>query len=152
MVSFISGKRLLGNTGQSDLTSFYAYMSTNEPVQKHKTLVFDVTRLNYGKGYNNNTGVFIAPTSGLYIFSFTVHSYTNSYGSFELVVNNEVQGAIFSDSSVSTELNAATVVIPSWVNQGDVVYVRTHSTYGSTGYLRSDTYARSSFAAWKISS
>lgn len=146
------GKRLLEDTEQSNIVAFYAYMGTDEPIQKHKTLIFDVEKMDKGKGYNNDTGVFMAPTSGLYIFSFTIHSNRNSYGSYELVVNHEVLDAIFNDSSNNGELSGSTAVIPVWVNIGDVVYVRTHSTYdGTSGYIYSGIYARSSFAAWKVS-
>ena len=148
----VSGKRLLMDSGDHGTRiAFYAYMSRNEPVQEHKVLVFDVTKTNYGNGYNNNTGIFIAPSNGVYVLTFTVHSYHNSYASVDIIVNHELEGTIFTDSSDGWDRNAATAIVVVWMNQGDVSFVRTSTTYKSIGDLWSDNTGRCSFAGWKIS-
>jgi hypothetical protein len=38
----------------------------------HHQLVFAVLVTNYGNGYSKNTGIFTAPQSGVYAFSFIV--------------------------------------------------------------------------------
>ncbi|XP_063416119.1 uncharacterized protein LOC134697761 [Mytilus trossulus] len=126
-------------------------MSTSEPVQKHRTLVFDNINVNYGHGYNNNTGVFNAPKSGVYILTFSIHSSSTSYTSADIIVNNVSVGRGFTDSSEATwDLNSATIIAVAWMNQGDVSFVRTSPDYASLGTLYSGYMARSSFAGWKI--
>ncbi|XP_071123979.1 heavy metal-binding protein HIP-like [Mytilus edulis] len=146
-------KRLLVNNIVSNRIAFYAYMKKNEPIQQHKTLIFDVIKTNFGNGYNNNTGAFTAPSSGVYVLTFTVHpGSSGSFASVNIVVNNEQEGAIYTDSNEGTfDLNAATAVVVVWMNQGDVSFVRTSTTDPPSGSLRSDDGGRCSFAGWKIS-
>ncbi|XP_071128150.1 uncharacterized protein [Mytilus edulis] len=145
------GKRLLmSNPDQGDRIAFYASMSRSEPVQRHRTLVFDNINVNYGHGYNNNTGTFTAPKSCVYILTFSIHSSSKSYTSADIIVNNESVGRGFTDSSEAWDLNSATIIAVAWMNQGDVSFVRTSPDYNSTGTLYSDYMAKSSFAGWKI--
>ncbi|CAG2196768.1 unnamed protein product [Mytilus edulis] len=146
-------KRLLVNNIVSNRIAFYAYMKKNEPIQQHKTLIYDVIKINFGNGYNNNTGAFTAPSSGVYVLTFTVHPGSgSSFASVEIVVNNEQEGAIYTDSNEGThDLNAGTAVVVVWMNQGDVSFVRTSTTHPVIGSIRSDDGGRCSFAGWKIS-
>lgn len=50
--------------------------------------------VNIGNGYHNNTGVFIVPTSGVYVFSWSVRLRAGAVHSVELVVNNESHGLV----------------------------------------------------------
>ena len=43
-----------------------------------------------GLGYHKGDGIFIVPTAGLYIFSWTVTVVGNDWASVEIVVNTEV--------------------------------------------------------------
>lgn len=151
VVFFFLDKRLLIDSAPSPgIVAFYAYMSANEPLQQHKTLIFDVIKMNYGHGYSNFTGAFTSPVTGLFIFTFTAHPSVNSAASLEFVVNGQVHGKIFTDGSEGWETSAATAVFPVWLNQGDVCNVQTHPTYKSFGFLQNDNLMRCSFAAWKV--
>lgn len=134
-----------------DRVAFYAFMSHNEAILKHHTLTFDETKVNYGSGYNNNTGTFRAPVSGVYVITTTIHPYENSAASIEIIVNSNVHGSIFTDSSDGWDINASTGIVIAWMNQGDVSFVRTSASYNSYGSLYSGTILRCSFAGWKIS-
>ncbi|CAG2225529.1 unnamed protein product [Mytilus edulis] len=145
-------RRLLVNSGDhGDRVAFYAFMSNNEAILKHHTLTFDVTKVNYGSGYNNNTGIFTAPASGVYVITTTIHPFINSAASIDIIVNNNVQGSIFTDSTEGYETNAATGIVIAWMNQGDVSFVRTSANYNSYGSLYSIIINRCSFTGWKIS-
>ncbi|CAG2196763.1 unnamed protein product [Mytilus edulis] len=77
---------------------------------------------------------------------------SSTFASVEIVVNNEQEGAIYTDSNEGThDLNAATAVVVVWMNLGDVSFVRTSTTHPPSGSLRSDDGRRCSFAGWKIS-
>ncbi|CAG2225535.1 unnamed protein product [Mytilus edulis] len=77
---------------------------------------------------------------------------SSTFASVEIVVNNEQEGAIYTDSNEGThDLNAATAVVVVWMNLGDVSFVRTSTTHPPSGSIRSDDGGRCSFAGWKIS-
>uniref|UniRef100_K1S3U9 Heavy metal-binding protein HIP n=1 Tax=Magallana gigas TaxID=29159 RepID=K1S3U9_MAGGI len=56
-------------------TAFYAYLSSDvaHPGQG-QILKFDPVKTNAGNGYHPNSGVFIAPETGYYVFSWTSRS------------------------------------------------------------------------------
>ena len=109
-------------------------MGTSGPVlsstQSHMTnraVVFDRVLLNDGQGYNNYTGAFTAPLSGVYQFSFFFDSHTLSF--LQLVVDgvNQVD-AIANRHTVSQEgqqahsMGGNTCIVR--LNHGEAVMVR----------------------------
>ncbi|VDH96875.1 Hypothetical predicted protein [Mytilus galloprovincialis] len=107
------------------VVAFYAYMSKPQgnPGARH-TLAFDVLRTNIYSGYNGATGIFTVPTSGVYIFTFTVRVICNSHFSFEIVQNGIVQGAVVvdtisQDAVCSSAHSTGTIVTPTL--RGDTV-------------------------------
>lgn len=40
-------------------------------------LAFDIVKTNNGNGYHASTGVFIAPETGIYVFTWTIREYNN---------------------------------------------------------------------------
>lgn len=120
------------------MVAFYAYLSSDTPASiAHYILKFDNVITNVGNAYHPHVGTFIAPRSGLYVFTWTIRMTGHSYQTTELVVNNNVVNL---DGSVSS-----TAV--THVNQGDDVVIRTHAVY-HTGNVISNTLGRSSFAGW----
>ena len=53
-------------------------------------MVFDKTILNRGEYYNKYDGIFIAPISGIYLFSWSVCTVDSFYAFTELVIENTV--------------------------------------------------------------
>jgi hypothetical protein len=114
----------------------------------HHTLIYDVTKTNEGNGYHPHLGVFIAPNSGLYFFSWTMYLRPSSKHSSELVANDQVHGAIYTQTVVD-EYNCATGNLILNLNEGDEVFIRTRHDY-NTGQIFSTEYGRTSFSGFLI--
>lgn len=135
-------------------TAFYAYLSSDvaHPGQG-QILKFDAVKTNAGNGYHPNSGIFIAPETGYYVFSWT--SRIKHYGStgedhaLELIINGQIFGSIYM-KSLTGEDGQATGLATAHVNKGDDVYIQTHHQDPGSGAIRSDFYGRSSFTGWKL--
>jgi hypothetical protein len=127
-------------------------MSKNEVnIGPHHTLIFDHIETNIGNGYNGHTGAFIAPHNGVYLFFYTVFGTHPSYTSIEITVNGFARGAIFVDNQAApSAYTGSTGVAVFSLSQGNDCFIRTHSTYASTGCIHSGEYQRTSFSAVKI--
>lgn len=112
-------------------------------------LVFEVVKTNNGNGYHPTTGVFIAPETGVYVFTWLMRENGDCYHSTQLMVNSEELG-IIQLHSVSGGDFSGTGVVVTHVNAGDDIYVRTHAQWNDC-YIESTTAGRSSFAGWKLS-
>ncbi|XP_062585323.1 uncharacterized protein LOC134246988 [Saccostrea cucullata] len=140
----------------ANVVACYAYLSTAHiNIGPDHTIKFDVVKTNQRQGYHPGSGVFIAPESGFYVFTWTVrvgaYGSTPEYHSTEIVINNNVYGSAYAvaiPTSSRDDIGTGTAV--AHVNQGDDVYIRTHSSYQGTGGILSDEFGRSSFAGWKI--
>ncbi|XP_048766258.2 uncharacterized protein LOC125673646 [Ostrea edulis] len=132
--------------------AFYAYMSTilPSPSAQH-VLVFDVVKTNTGNAYHPTTGVFMVPESGVYVFTWTYRIGGDHDHSIQLMINTEDCGSLYLHAMSGTEMEGTGIVV-THVNAGDDVYVRTHASYqvGTSHYIQSNTYGRSSFAGWKL--
>lgn len=56
------------------------------PSPRH-TLFFDVVRTNLGNHYNKSSGIFTAPHSGTYVFTWTAYCFAGGHTYLQLVVN-----------------------------------------------------------------
>ncbi|CAC5411494.1 C1QL [Mytilus coruscus] len=131
------------------VVAFYAYLSTNRVNPSfHQTLIYDVAKTNSGNGYNAATGIFTAPTTGIYVFTWVTRMYEATY-STELMVNNAVVGTSFLRVSHDHDVSASGTVVTK-ISKGDSVFVRVHSTKGGWGDILSEQYGRSSFAGWLL--
>ncbi|XP_063427733.1 uncharacterized protein LOC134711201 [Mytilus trossulus] len=144
-------KRLLLGTAaptSKPTVAFYVWLSHSETkIGPHHTLLFDHIETNVGNCYNKHTGAFIAPIGGVYLFSYTVFSERQGYGSFEIVVNSASRGSIFVENGGAQSVyTGSTGVAVLLLNQGDACTIRTHSTYSSTGTIRSGNLMRTAFS------
>lgn len=112
-------------------------------------LVFGVVKTNNGNGYHATTGVFIAPETGVYVFTWTVREANDCYHSIQLMLNNAEIGIIHVHAGSGGGMSGTGVVV-THVNAGDDVYVRTHASWNDCDIF-SDMAGRSSFAGWKLS-
>lgn len=143
---------LIGNPSSNRTPAFYAYMSKNENNHgPHHTLKFDIVVTSTDSAYNPLTGVYTVKTSGVYVFTFNVRMGCHAYGSFELIQNANAKGSVFLETSDTCDTQHATAVVVLDTKQGDVIYVRTHSSYGGSGDIGSDDKGRTTFSGWLIS-
>lgn len=55
--------------------AFYVHMSASEPSPSlHHALIFDEVKTNVGGRYNQFSGMFSAPSIGLYVFTWTIYT------------------------------------------------------------------------------
>ena len=135
---------------QPSTVAFYAYMNVAETnIGTHHPLIFDVPVTNYGNGYNKHTGIFTAPQSGVYVFSFTIFPDRGSSIAVNIYRNSEVVGQVYSYIS-SPDFSGTSMVAVLSMTIGDVTFIRTSPTTTSSGSIYSDGNVKSSFAGWKI--
>lgn len=135
---------------QPSTVAFYAYMNVAEKnIGTHHPLIFDVPVTNYGNGYNKHTGIFTAPQSGVYVFSFTIFPDRGSSIAVNIYRNSEVVGQVYSYIS-SPDFSGTSMVAVLSMTIGDVTFIRTSPTTTSSGSIYSDGNVKSSFAGWKI--
>ena len=131
--------------------AFYAYMSQSEPtIGHHQTLVFDHVVTNVGRNYNRYSGIFSSPIQGIYVFSWTLYCNYEGYFYSEVVVNSDPVGALYCSAEGSTNMRHVTGVVVVEINQGDIVYIRTHPIKLNKGGVYSSSLYRSSFTGWKL--
>ena len=112
------------------------------------TLIFDVIKANPGLGLHPTTGVFTAPKSGFYVFTWTIRVYNNSYHGVELVVNGQAVGSLYGHS-ISNEYDTSSTTAVVYVSERGDVFLRTRMDYNQGGIM-STSYGHSSFAGWKL--
>ncbi|CAG2197104.1 C1QL [Mytilus edulis] len=145
-------KRLLlpqDNIVSDGLVAFYAYMFNpeNNP-SVHLTLIYDVSVTNVGNGYNHVTGIFTAPTSGVYVFIWVTRVSSGEHPT-QLMINNSVYGVIFLRAKNGDDGSVSGTVV-AYVTKGDSVFVRVHSTYAGDGQINSNEHGRPSFSGWLL--
>lgn len=119
-----------------------------QPITIQHPLVFDVVKANFGNGYHSSTGVFIAPETGVYVFTWTVRQFNGTYHSAQLMVNNDEIGIIHVYPTNGADI-AGTAIVVTHVNAGDDVFVQTHKSWNH-GRISSNSGGRTSYAGWKV--
>ncbi|XP_062614199.1 uncharacterized protein LOC134275936 [Saccostrea cucullata] len=138
-------------TTTPEMVGFYAIMSTGiTNPGDHQTLIFDQVQLNEGNGYQSHSGVFIAPASGMYAFTWTMRLHA-AHGaenhSAQLIVDNKMYSAIFQSIGHSGNENVSGTCVVL-LNKGDDVFVRT--TTNNVGGIESDASGVTAFGGWLI--
>ncbi|KAK3105403.1 hypothetical protein FSP39_024402, partial [Pinctada imbricata] len=129
--------------------AFYAYMTASlTTAGPGSVLVFETVRTNVLNAYNNATGVYTVPKSGMYVFTWTIREWKSEH-SIELVCNTEVLGATFKRAEGNDDGSVTGNVVVG-VNKGDSVFVRTHSTYDKKQQILNNLHGRSTFSGWRL--
>nr|XP_022301838.1 uncharacterized protein LOC111109875 [Crassostrea virginica] len=137
--------------GSSENVAFFAYMSQDlsSPSVAH-ILVFYITPTNIGNHYNKYSGMFTAPRSGTYVFTWTIYCSVGGYVYEQLMVNAEVLDSSYCNADGAGWHRSISGTAVAQINQGDIVYVRTHPTSLNKGRILSSSSHRSSFAGWLL--
>ncbi|XP_028283283.1 cerebellin-3-like [Parambassis ranga] len=121
LLEVIGGIRVAFTASMSQTTNCFGPFNRNRPIP------YDVISLNHGSGYNPVLGMFTAPCSGLYSFSFTVYSKVGRpgermYYKVQLMKNGEMIASTWEDNREDSEDSSSqTVLLP--LQQGGQVYV-----------------------------
>nr|XP_022298826.1 uncharacterized protein LOC111107771 [Crassostrea virginica] len=130
--------------------AFYAYMSQREPNPSlNYALIFDSVKTNVGGGYNEYSGMFTAPSSGVYVFTWTIYTGDHGQTKFHVYVNHDIFDITFGETDNNqddSDSDSGTMVVS--LNFHDNVYMRSAMT--CTTYVYSGNAAKSTFAGWKI--
>ncbi|KAK4469461.1 hypothetical protein MN116_007011 [Schistosoma mekongi] len=124
--------------------SFYAALSKsieNKPLDKNCQLIFDSVMLNLGNGYDNTTGVFRVPVSGVYIFVVVISAQSYEKAGVRLLQNGKVVLLSWCESTFwATVTNQAIIQLKKndqiWLECRDEAYRLHGHMYSSlSGYL-----------------
>ncbi|CAC5380269.1 C1QL [Mytilus coruscus] len=137
------------NAFAEGVIAFYAYMSKSElNPGAHHTLIYDVTKTNAGHGYKEATGIFTAPTEGIYVFIWVTRIWTDAH-STKLMINTDIYGATFIRASVAND-NSVSGTVVAYVRKGDSIFMRTHSIFAGNGNIESNYLGPTSFSGWLL--
>ncbi|XP_048765818.1 heavy metal-binding protein HIP-like [Ostrea edulis] len=120
--------------GQGIIAFHARTSSTLKNIGNQAVVVFGKVTLNSGSAYNGNTGIFTAPTDGIYSFTWTILTHPGYYFNTEIVINGNIVGYNNVDgksNSSQYEASSATAVIR--MKKKDKVWIRTHGA-GSYAY------------------
>lgn len=139
--------------------AFYAYISHDfTHVGDNHVFVYDTVVTNSGHAYNNYSGVFTAPSSGLYAFAYSIAvagyhitgDHDSDFGeiSVQLVRNASPVGSIAADTEAQSDDEMATGFAILYLQAGDIVKVVAPSQ--GQGSFRSNKYEYWTFSGFRI--
>jgi hypothetical protein len=126
---------------------FYATTKDQEysfTLEKKSILVFERVIMNIGGHYNYIDGIFVAPKTGIYLFAWTVCTYSTNYVMTELMVDNTMISRA-GEQEASGNFHCGSMTAVSRMDKDKHAWIRT-TGYGSKNYFyTSKTGPQSSF-------
>lgn len=110
--------------------------------------MFNIAVTNIGGHYNRFSGVFTAPQSGTYVFTFTTYCSSDGYFSLLLVANANVFDGVICNAEGANWHRSVSSTAVVHINQGDAVFIKTHNNTKIHGQIISHDNGRTSFAGW----
>lgn len=129
----------------SPSVAFHAWLSHWVP-KKGETIKYNQVTTNIGNGYNSNTGKFVAPVSGVYMFAATVTG-RKGFAHLDIIKNYHRVGNVRSEET--KDLDSGTKVIVLKLNASDAVYLR-HEVGGSHDLFTYMNYGFNTFSGFLI--
>ena len=102
---------------------FVAYLSSNFKTTAGGIIIFDDVGRNYGAGYNETTGIFMAPMAGVYHIYFSILSEGGSATTLNLRLNGGPQRILSSYIAASQMYHTPNASVYVRLNMGDRVYL-----------------------------
>ncbi|XP_078327204.1 uncharacterized protein LOC111104612 [Crassostrea virginica] len=131
----------VGNIGSSNLdVAFTAVPSSSTSYSSGSTIAFNKLKTNIGNAFSTSNYRFTAPSSGLYVFHWSLALSSSYYGQSRLMIN----GNTFHTVHCQKTYQQCGSTVTAWLNKNDQVWVA--SAYSSV-YAYA-TY--SSFSGWKV--
>lgn len=119
---------------------FFVRLSTSITLNSNSIVKFDDAVINEGNHFNTGDGVFVAPVSGIYQFTWTTITYTSKVIETELRIDNVVKERSYISAGSGGYIPATKVALCS-VRKGDHVWIQT------TGNNADNYFARPNFVA-----
>lgn len=144
--SHIQIKRIIF-TDNDSIVAFSAYISQQLDFRRFTAVnvVYDKTWLNTDGVYSTITGIFTAPSSGLYVFSWTSLVAEMSKFNSELLVNGERKDLTNCNHELDKQgFESCSNTVPAILKKGDMVNIRTVDAISLRGNQLS------SFKGWKV--
>ncbi|XP_056140069.1 cerebellin 18 [Lampris incognitus] len=112
------------------------------PFTTNVTIPYTSIILNQGYGYNPTLGIFTAPRSGIYVFSFTAYSNVGDpegrlYHKVQLMKNGQVVASMWEDNREDMEDSGTQVVLVA-LRRGGQAYMQLLSGRNLCGDTRGD--------------
>lgn len=160
-ISGLQKRQLLDSSNVHETPiAFYAYISHDfTHVGDNHVFVYDTVVTNSGHAYNSYSGVFTAPSSGMYAFAYSIAvaghhisgDHDSNFGeiSVRLMRNGSQVGSIAADTETANEDEMATGFAVLYLDAGDVVRVLAR-TQGQ-GSFQSNGYEYWTFSGFRIS-
>ena len=128
--------------------AFHTILAHDEQAQIGKTIKFQTTTLDTRNTYNQSTGVYRVPESGVYVFTWTVSVGGHTQVWTLIMINGQPKGDIIADSEEDWDYRTASGTLVTSVNQGDLVHIQ-QSTRLVKGIIEGNT-GQSTFSGWKM--
>ncbi|XP_060591446.1 complement C1q tumor necrosis factor-related protein 7-like [Ruditapes philippinarum] len=103
------------------IVGFNARLSSNETDKRLRKVIFDTVITNQGEGYDNSTGEFTAPYTGLYFFSVQFCYEGNAI--YEIY---QERTRLTSSLKLDSDTSCSSVSTIAMVNKAEQVWVQTH--------------------------
>lgn len=137
--------------GQSNVyrpITFFVRLSQKTTLNINSIVKFDEVSVNEGNHFNSGDGIFVAPVSGIYLFSWTTLTTTNNFAETELRVDNVVKDTLH--IYLGTGNISGTKVVLCKVKRGDHVWIQTSHVYTTNYFAVANGNAKSSFTGMLI--
>mmetsp|Transcript_19762 Transcript_19762/g.32898 ORF Transcript_19762/g.32898 Transcript_19762/m.32898 type:complete len:183 (+) Transcript_19762:31-579(+) len=131
----------VGDIGSARLdVAFTAVPSSTSTYSSGSVIQFNTIKTNIGNAFNRSNYRFTAPSSGLYIFSWSLSIHSSYVGNNNLVINGSTFHSLYCQKTYQQCGSTVTV----WLNKNDQVWV-------ISAYSNIYVYAPySSFSGWKV--
>lgn len=111
--------------GEHSHVAFQVHLSHNlQSLGLHQAILFDSVLLNEGGGYSVHSGEFVAPVSGLYIFSWTISAGDRTCTKYDIVKNSAILMYFISDAHEHDDWDSSSGTVVTRMNSGDRVWLR----------------------------
>ena len=138
---------LTGHANVHRPISFFVRLSHTTILNKNSIVKFDEASVNEGNHFNSGDGIFVAPVSGTYQFSWTTLTTNSKLIETELRVDNVVKDTLH--IALGAGNISGTKVVLCKVKKGDHVWIQTSNSY-DTNYFAVANAGKSSFTGMLI--
>ena len=129
--------------------AFHTSLQTGKHYTINEIIKYDVIHLDTENGFNKLTGEYIAPKTGVYVFSWKtiLNGDTHKY-STRLMVNGSPEGYQWVQAGSGDTDPSATDVVVLDITSGDEIYIQVHASVGDI--FSHEDYGTTTFSGWMI--